>query len=459
MTKIANFDLTRSKFGASLAKNISKQKAQILEGYGIKLSVVGDEQGIIYDLCGQTVNCILGQNDPYVQAMIIKRIVSGKPSFLSTQLGQEIYYEIPSILVKVCGMPVNSMVNHRLNNGSDALDLAVNIAIKHYANKKIGKRKVVSFKGSYHGQGDLPYNLSDLQSHLRFNFNDNIVFMEAPSHSEIPTVQYPLTKNDKKNLKDIEKMHHEIACVLIEPIQYNNNVNIINKLFLKRLRAVCDKYKITLIFDEVQTFGGWLGCMTASQLYGVQPDIMCISKALTAGFGPLSVVIAKPCYRNSSAVGSRTNGSDVRSLVATKAVIERMLGIKCNKHHLKKINIELGGELERGLISRVPMLASILTRELSLLKDKYPMLVVRKKGYGLAQGIEIANSNELSAGDMVKKIEKLLIKRGVFVRVPSNQNANVLLFKLPVVAEIRNIKRAFNIIDNVFSLLARGINN
>lgn len=153
------------------------------------------------------------------------------------------------------------------------------------------------------------------------------MFVDSLSHTDKPFEQFELTKNDYKIIEQIISQKDEACCVIIEPIQYNNNVNVPNQVFLKRLREVCDEHNITLIFDEVQTYGGWLGYMTASQLYEVKPDILCISKALTAGYGPLAMVIADPKYQESNTIGSRTNGSDVRSLTAAKAVIERMLGV------------------------------------------------------------------------------------------------------------------------------------
>lgn len=401
--------------------------------------------GEVLDFCGQTVTCLLGQNDPWVTANMMAFISSGHPSFLSTNIGQRIYYEIPQLFRDISKMGSDAYVNHRLNNGSDATDFAIDIAFNFAKGKK---KKLVSFKGSYHGQGHLPYGASELQAHMRF-FNDlDVHFLNAPSHTENIDEVTEISENDKKIIEDFRQIAGDVFAVIIEPIQFNNNGNTPSKPFMKALRDACDELKVPLIFDEIQTAWGWLGVMTASERYGVWPDIMAISKSITSGYGPLSAVIAKSKFQNVASFGARTNGSDVRSLVAAKAVIERLLGMKEIPLELKQT--ELGQELHEGLLKTFPVKSSLLMGHLRKLRDDVNahskfISIGAIKGDGLARMIEIKTKDGAFDSALTKKLQKkLLVEGGVFVRTPSNaKEVHTLFIKMPIVVTEKEMIEGF----------------
>ncbi|HSQ05717.1 MAG TPA: aminotransferase class III-fold pyridoxal phosphate-dependent enzyme, partial [Burkholderiales bacterium] len=84
-----------------------------------------------------------------------------------------------------------------------------------------------------------------------------------------------------------------IAAVIVEPMAGSTGVLIPPKGYLERLRAICDKYGILLIFDEVITGFGRLGAPFASELFGVVPDIVCLAKGLTNGTVPMGAVVVR----------------------------------------------------------------------------------------------------------------------------------------------------------------------
>jgi beta-alanine--pyruvate transaminase len=84
-----------------------------------------------------------------------------------------------------------------------------------------------------------------------------------------------------------------IAAVIVEPMAGSTGVLVPPKGYLERLRAICDKHGILLIFDEVITGFGRLGAPFATSLFGVVPDMVCIAKGLTNGAVPMGAVVAR----------------------------------------------------------------------------------------------------------------------------------------------------------------------
>lgn len=427
-------------------------KIQVSSGKGIVLQTnLRAHGGEVLDFCGQTVTCILGQNDPWVAANVAKHVLSDNPSFLSTSMGQEIFYTLPQRVLEISKMGPDSFVNHRLNNGSDANDFAVNLTFL-YHKKNQERNTLLAFKGSYHGQGYLPYAVSDLEKHLSFFGHLKVNFLNAPSHASSNN-EDNLSINDQKIIEKIKKIGKKSFAVIIEPIQFNNNGNVCSKSFLKALRDVCTEQDVPLIFDEVQTGWGWLGQMTAAEKYGVWPDIMSISKSITAGYGPLSVVVAKNKFRNTGAFGARTNGADVRSLVAAHAVADRLLGIKNVPKEI--VGTKLGLELKNGLLNDFDqksefLLNKILELKNNINKNAKNIRIGQIKGSGLARLIEIKDKNNNFDSKLTLALQhELLIKGGVFVRTPSNHDEiHTLVLKMPIVAEKTEIETGFERIKN-----------
>ena len=100
-------------------------------------------------------------------------------------------------------------------------------------------------------------------------------------------------------LEDIIALHDasNIASVIVEPVAGSTGVLPPPKNYLKRLREICDKHDILLIFDEVITGFGRLGKATASEYFGVTPDIISCAKAITNGIIPMgAAIVSKEIY-------------------------------------------------------------------------------------------------------------------------------------------------------------------
>lgn len=225
------------------------------------------------------------------------------------------------------------------NSGTEAIEAALKLA-RRYNLKAFGKdkHKIISFENSFHGR-----TLFAVSSGGQNKYSEDF----APLPPGITHAEY-------NNLASIEAMIDDTtAAVIVEPIQAEGGVIPATSGFLQKLRELCDKHQAILIFDEVQTGIGRTGKIFAYQHYNVEPDIICLAKALGCGF-PIGAILVKEKYTSGFDVGSHgtTFGSNpLACAVATKAFSiintpEVLNGVEQKaqlfRQHLEEINSKLG---------------------------------------------------------------------------------------------------------------------
>ena len=114
-----NFSFSSGKRGF-LTNDIVPGNITVTSGKGATLQT---SRGEMIDLASMTVNCILGQNDPWVKANMVAYMNSDRPSFVSSTMGSEFYYKVARRILDVSRMK-NSVINHRQCNGTDVIELA-----------------------------------------------------------------------------------------------------------------------------------------------------------------------------------------------------------------------------------------------------------------------------------------------------------------------------------------------
>ena len=187
------------------------------------------------------------------------------------------------------------------NSGSEAVDTALKIAIAyHNVNGNGSRTRLIGRVRGYHGVGFGGISVGGIVPNRKF-FGSLLTGVDHLPHTYNRTEQ-AFTKGEPDwgahladDLENIVGLHDAstIAAVIVEPMAGSTGVLPPPKGYLKRLRQICDKYGILLIFDEVISGFGRLGHAFASERYGVIPDFICFAKGVTSGTVPMGGVIAR----------------------------------------------------------------------------------------------------------------------------------------------------------------------
>ena len=187
------------------------------------------------------------------------------------------------------------------NSGSEAVDTALKIALAyHNVRGQGGRVRLIGRERGYHGVGFGGIAVGGIVAN-RKQFGAMMVGIDHLPHT-YNREQQAFTVNEPEwgahladDLERLVALHDAstIAAVIVEPVACSTGVLPPPKGYLKRLREICDKYGILLIFDEVITAYGRLGHAFAAERYGVTPDLITFAKGITSGSVPMGGVIAR----------------------------------------------------------------------------------------------------------------------------------------------------------------------
>ena len=272
------------------------------------------------------------------------------------------------------------------NSGSEAVDSALKIALAYHRARGEGQRTVlVGRERAYHGAGfggisvgGIPPNRKAFGSMLprvdhlahTHNLKENAFSRGQPAWGahladELETRIIPL--HDASNL----------AAVIVEPMAGSTGVLIPPKGYLERLRAICDKHGILLIFDEVISGFGRLGPCFAADVVGVVPDMITIAKGITNGTVPMGAVIVRRGIYD-AVVNSAPAGA-----------IELFHGYTYSGHPLATAAAEASLDLyqEEDLFKRSQAIAPYFENALHSLREMPHVVDIRN--LGMVAGIEL----------------------------------------------------------------------
>jgi len=207
--------------------------------------------------------------------------------------------ELAGQLVKIAPQGLSKVFYS--DNGSTAVEVALKMAFqfwKQSSTKVHRKKKFISLKNGYHGDtiGSVSVGGIDLFHGIYKPLLFSTMKVESPYCYRCPLHRtYPSCRVECLNLLEetMKKHHSEVAAFVLEPIvQGAGGMVVFPKGYLKASRFLCNKYRILMIADEVATGFGRTGKMFACEHEKVSPDLMAISKGISAGYLPLAATLS-----------------------------------------------------------------------------------------------------------------------------------------------------------------------
>jgi beta-alanine--pyruvate transaminase len=187
------------------------------------------------------------------------------------------------------------------NSGSEAVDTALKIALAYHHVRGEGARtRLIGRERGYHGVGFGGISVGGIVNNRKFFGSlltgvDHLPATYSREHQAFTKGEPEWGGHLADDLQRIIALHDAstIAAVIVEPMAGSTGVLPPPKGYLERLRAICDRHGILLIFDEVITGFGRLGHPFAAERYGVTPDLITFAKGITSGSVPMGGVIAR----------------------------------------------------------------------------------------------------------------------------------------------------------------------
>jgi adenosylmethionine-8-amino-7-oxononanoate aminotransferase len=184
------------------------------------------------------------------------------------------------------------------DNGSAAVEVAVKMSFHYWRNRGAPRKtRFITLANSYHGEtlGALAVgNVELYKSIYRPLLMDVITvpspdaFLREPGESAADCARRTFGHMESA----LERHHGEVAAVIVEPlVQCAGGMRMYDPVYLRLLRDACDRYGVQLIADEIAVGFGRTGTLFACEQAAIRPDYLCLSKGLTGGYLPLSVVL------------------------------------------------------------------------------------------------------------------------------------------------------------------------
>ena len=215
------------------------------------------------------------------------------------QMGHPKAFELASRLVEITPKGINRVFY--TNSGSEAVETALKMAIAYHRVRGDGARtRLIGRERGYHGVNFGGISVGGIVANRKM-FGTLLAGVDHIRHTHDPA-RNAFSKGQPEHgvelADDLERLIalHDastIAALIVEPVAGSTGVLIPPKGYLERLRSICDKHGILLIFDEVITGFGRLGSPFAATHFGVTPDLMCVAKGITNGSVPMGAVLAR----------------------------------------------------------------------------------------------------------------------------------------------------------------------
>ena len=286
------------------------------------------------------------------------------------------------------------------NSGAESVEAALK-----FARKYSGKHGVIAMNGAYHGK---------TLGALSVTYNEKYRKPFMPLLEGVKFVSY----SDPSMIE--EAIDDSIGSVILEPIQGETGIIVPPDDLLPKIREICRKRNLVLIFDEIQSGLGRTGKMWAGQHWDTAPDIMCLAKGIAGGI-PMGLVLAKKEIMDAMKIGehSSTFGGSPIACAAGTATLEALTEDKLIENAEK-----MGRHFKEGL---------------NRLKEKHK-IIRQVRGIGMMLGVELRFD--------VKDVLFDGIRGGLLLLYSGR---NIIRLLPPLVMDETTVSRAVDILDVILT--------
>lgn len=300
------------------------------------------------------------------------------------------------------------------NSGSEANEGALLLARLH-----TGRRGFISLTQSLHGRTYLTMSVTGLAMWRADNYlqEEPVYFVPRPFDDDCLDHDEAARRSILALKTLLEQKGHEIAAMIIEPVQGNGGIIAPPLWYFKEVKALLEKYGVLLICDEIQSGFGRTGCLFAIQHYGVVPDILTMAKALGNGT-PISAFAASDHVAASlNRPSASTFGGNPVSSATALAVLDYIQ--------------------DNGLTERAKQLGCLLRAELNEFKEAFSF-IRDVRGLGLMVGMELDFGDSAASTAKCDELLELMKNRG-FLLGKNGVGRNVVAFQPPLIITEQNI--------------------
>lgn len=369
------------------------------KGEGMKL--YADDGRVFYDFLGGIAVSALGHHHPVLTKALHEQI----DKVLHTS---SLYYIENQ--AKLAEKLVNCSCADKVffaNSGAEANEGAFKLAKIYFYKQGMDKYEIISLDKSFHGR--------------------TLATVAATGQEKYQKPYRPLTPGfiqvEPNNFEAVENaVTDKTAAIMIELIQGESGVHPMDKEYVQRLRKLCDEKNILLIFDEVQTGMGRTGYMFAHQMYGVEPDIFTLAKALGGGV-PIGAVCAKEKFAAAFEPGDHgtTFGGNPLATAAGCAVFDAFE--------------------KESILENVKNMSAYFVEKLGALSEKHSGKIKDVRAAGLLIGIEFDSENG-------KKIFGAMFEKGFLTSLCGGITMRIAP---PLIITTEDIDAFINALDEVLT--------
>ena len=384
--------------------------------------------------------CNAGHARPRIVEAVARQVATldFAPNF---QMGSPLPFVLAERLKAIAPRPLDHVFY--TNSGSEAVDSALKIALAYHRARGEGQRvRLIGREKAYHGVGFGGISVGGLPNNRKW-FGTGLPGVDHLRHTldlgrnafsrGLPAHGVELAED----LERLVQLHDAstIAAVIVEPISGSAGVVLPPPGYLQRLREICDRHGILLVFDEVITGFGRVGEPFAAQRFGVTPDMITVAKGITSGCVPMGAVLVSEAIHDAF-----THGPD--------NAIDLFHGYTYTGHPLAcaAALATLDTYAEEGLLTRARELEQYWEDALHALRDRPHVVDIRN--YGLVGAIELAPEDGKPGARGYQVLERAF-RKGLLVRT----TGDTVALSPPLIVERSHIDDIFAMLGEVLSSL------